>query len=443
MIEFSHVSKCFTIETERARSFQQVLINMWRRSQRKGAETYWALQDVSFQVDSGETLGLIGSNGSGKSTALKLISRIIDPTAGNISVKGRVAALLELGAGFHPDLSGRENVYLNGSILGLSKGYIRQQFDSIVAFAELERFIDTPIRNYSSGMMMRLGFSVATAFQPDILLIDEVLAVGDGAFQSRCLRRIVEIQEAGATVVLITHDLSSVQKLCQRAIWLDKGTMRATGETEDVINRYQESLWTGEQKRQTTEDEKNPAASHDATSAGNAHQGSAPGRRGSHSGRWGSGEVKIERVELLGVNGAPATVFHTGDAFMVRMWYHAAHRVDRPAFGVSIFDEQGNRLNGPNTIWSGEPIAAVEGDGYVDYIVDNLPLLAGRYDLTVAIYDRHITQPYDHWHRGFSFTVVPGETERQDGALYIPCHWRHDGAAASDAHIPVVAGRSV
>jgi lipopolysaccharide transport system ATP-binding protein len=409
MIEFDRVSKCFTIETERARSIQQVLINLWRRSPHKGSESYWALCDVSFRVDSGETVALIGANGSGKSTALKLISRIIEPTEGAVSVKGRVAALLELGAGFHPDLSGRENVYLNGSILGLSKNYIRQQFDSIVSFAELERFIDTPVRNYSSGMMMRLGFSVATAFQPDILLIDEVLAVGDSAFQSRCLRRIVEIQEAGATVVLVSHDLTSVHMLCQRAVWFDEGRMRAVGETEEVVNRYLESLWT------------------DETAAG--LEGGAGGGQTGHSARWGSGEARIEQVEILGADGTPCNVFHTDDPLTVRMWYHAAYPVDRPAFGVSIFDEQGNRLNGPNTIWGGEYIPCIEGRGYVDYVVDHLPLLSGRYDLTVAIYDRHISQPYDHWHRGFTFTVVPGDTERQDGSVFILCHWRHAGGA--------------
>ena len=339
VVEFYNVSKQFTLDSQRPRSLQEIFVQLLKRTPKRRTEEFWALRDVSFQVHTGESLALIGANGSGKSTALKLISRIILPTSGSISVNGRVAALLELGAGFHPDLTGRENVELNGSILGLSRNSIRKQMDKIIGFAELERFIDVPVRNYSSGMMMRLGFSVATAFQPDILLIDEVLAVGDQTFQDRCLRRIKDIQENGATIVLVSHDLGSVQKLCQRAIWLSDGVARVDGTTEEVASHYLEAAWTQEQAYEQVE----PEIAEDE-----AH----PQDARSHAARWGSGEIRIVKAQILGADGAAKGVFQTGERFVVRMWYQASRPIVKPAFGISLYDEQGNRINGPNTVWA-------------------------------------------------------------------------------------------
>lgn len=425
IIEFRHVSKCFTLDIHRPRSLQETVVQAFQRSRAAGAEELWALRNVSFQVARGETVGLIGANGSGKSTVLKLISQIIYPSSGVISVQGRVAALLELGAGFHPDLSGRENIYLNGSILGLNRRYIRRQLDEIVAFAELERFIDMPIRNYSSGMLMRLGFAVATAFQPDILLIDEVLAVGDQAFQDRCLRRIAEIQRRGATIVLVSHDLGSIQRLCQRVVWLEEGCVRANGDADEVITSYLQSLWTGEQEKRdaAATDAPSEPPTNDAETAQDVKETSVPEETVSSLKRWGSGEAMIEKAELLDEHGSPTTIFRSGRPFVVRLWYVAREPIECPAFGISLYDEQGNRINGPNTIWSKVPIPSIHGRGYVDYIVDELPLLPGRYDLTVAIYDHFILHPYDHWHRMMTFTVVRGEREQQDGLVYIPCRW--------------------
>ena len=422
VIEFENVSKQFTLDSQEPRSLQETFLSIFKRPRHEPSESFWALREVSFEVMPGESVALIGANGSGKSTALKLISRIILPTSGAVTVKGRVAALLELGAGFHPDLTGRENVALNGSILGLSRRFIRRQMDEIIDFSELHRFIDVPVRNYSSGMMMRLGFAVATAFQPDILLIDEVLAVGDQAFQDRCLRRIKEIQEGGATIVLVSHDLGSVQKLCQRAVWLAEGSARADGPTSEVASQYLEELWTQEQDRDA--DEQGASGVEDDA----AGQSAAFGKPHGHVARWGSGEVRIEKVELLGGLGASEAqkdVFRPGERLVVRMSYHATHLVESPAFGISLYDEQGLRINGPNSVWGGASIDAVQGRGHVDYVIDALPLLPGRYELTVAVYDRFVTHPYDHWHRMTSFVVIPDGLERQDGVVYIPCRWLH------------------
>ena len=418
VIEFRDISKKFTLDYQRSRSLQDVIVNAFRRQPRVRPESFWALRDVCFQVGTGESVALIGTNGSGKSTALKLISRILPPTSGVLTVNGRVAALLELGAGFHPDLTGRENIALNGSILGLSRRFIRCQTDEIIAFSELERFIDVPVRNYSSGMLMRLGFSVATAFQPEILLVDEVLAVGDQAFQDRCLRRIREIQASGATIVMVSHDLNTVQMLCDRAIWLDDGRLRADSSPAEVATRYLTDIWQQEQSRAEAEVERQDASSEEAP-ADTADEGSTV------EARWGSGEVRIERVEMFDGEGQGTTVIATGAPFVIRMWYNAAQRVEQPAFGISFYDEQGHRVNGPNTIWGRFDLPAVQGRGCVDYVVDALPLLNGRYDVTVAVYDKYVTHPYDHWHRMSTLSVVPGKWERQDGVVHIPCRWRH------------------
>src|SRR3954447_14889546 len=239
-IRFDGVAKRFTIHHERARSLPDALVHLFQR--RGWREDFWALRDVSFAVAPGEALGVIGANGSGKSTLLKLATRLLTPTHGRVAVQGRVAALLELGAGFHPELSGRDNVYLNASILGIPRRRIDERFADIVGFAGLERFVDTPVKRYSSGMQARLGFAVAVHVDPDVLLLDEVLAVGDLQFQERCLERIRALHAEGRTVLLVSHDLAAVQALCTRVLWIHDGTVRALGPPDEVAAVYREAL---------------------------------------------------------------------------------------------------------------------------------------------------------------------------------------------------------
>lgn len=238
VIEFRNVSKRFVLRPGRPTSIQEMVINSLKLRLRNPGEELWALKDISFAVGQGETVGIIGPNGSGKSTLLKVASGIYEPTAGKITFSGRMSSLLELGAGFHPDLTGRENVYLYGSILGLSRKHINRRFGEIVGFAELDRFIDMPAKYYSSGMYVRLGFAVATQVDPEILLIDEVLAVGDEYFQRKCLKKIEDLQRLGVTILLVSHNLTTVQNLCCRALWLDKGMIQELGEPEFVVGRY-------------------------------------------------------------------------------------------------------------------------------------------------------------------------------------------------------------
>ncbi len=248
VIEFDRVSKKLSLQHNQSNSFREALIRLAHFRRREPVkEEFWALRDISFEIEPGQTVGFIGPNGAGKSSLLKLIAGIYEPTSGRLNVEGRVAALLELGTGFHPELSGRENIYLSGAIMGLDRAKIDQSLDAIVAFSGLERFIDAPVKHYSSGMYVRLGFSVAIHVQPTILLIDEVLSVGDQSFQARCLERITSLQQQGVTIVLVSHDLGSVRRICRRCIWLEKGILKYDGETETTLNNYLSSVWSREQ----------------------------------------------------------------------------------------------------------------------------------------------------------------------------------------------------
>lgn len=247
VVVFENVSKEFKLSKLPIRSLQEMFVQIFNKEMR-GKHQFWALKEVSFTINAGETVGILGPNGSGKSTILKLISRIIYPTMGRIVVSGRLSALLELGAGFHPDLTGRENIFLNGSILGWNRKEMGKRFDSIVEFADIGEFLDVPIRNYSSGMQMRLGFSIAVHVEPEVILIDEVLAVGDYNFQLKCLDRIHRMQEQGVTILFVAHDFERVQSLCERAIWLESGVVQAQGDVDEIVERMKERYyWDGHQ----------------------------------------------------------------------------------------------------------------------------------------------------------------------------------------------------
>jgi lipopolysaccharide transport system ATP-binding protein len=325
-IEFVDVSKYFNIRHERPRSFQELLLRIWHREALKPVEKYWALRDVSFAVESGEVVGLIGPNGAGKSSILKLISRIIRPTSGQIEVNGRLSALLELGAGFHQDLTGRENIYLNGSILGMSRAEIDDRFEAIVDFADLQRFIDVPVRHYSSGMYMRLGFSIAVHVNPEVLLVDEVLAVGDQAFHGRCLDKIQEMVREGVSILFVSHDLNTIRALCDRVIWLEAGSVRVEGHADRVVNAYLGEL------------------SHEELVDLSASRGRVASGR-----RLGSNEVRFEDVQLLDGDGGERYIYESGEQVTVRMVYQCHEPVDRPVFGLAFFRNDGWHINGPNT----------------------------------------------------------------------------------------------
>lgn len=397
-IEFDNVTKRFRMERDRPRAFQDLFISLARRK-KTDRDWFLALRDVSFQIKRGETVGLIGSNGAGKSTALKLISRIISPTCGNVTANSRVTALLELGAGFHPDLTGRDNIFLNGAVMGLSRKQIKSKLDEIIAFSEIEDFIDVPVKDYSSGMYARLGFSVAVHLDPEILLIDEVLAVGDQAFQQKCNERMTELRKSGVTMLFVSHSLEAVQQVCQRAIWLDHGRVQMDGAVRNVTREYHRALL---ERR---------FAHHDEADLKN---------------RPGSGEARVLRVELLNKESVPNTMFATGDLLIVRMFYRAKRQIEKPQFGLAIHHAQtGAHMSGPNNTQWGYEIESIEGEGFVDFRIADLPLLAGDFDLTIAVWDWNGVHCYDHWEQARRFTVISNPLLQQYGLVNLKGEWEH------------------
>lgn len=367
------------------------------RGRRARYEEFWALKDISFDVATGSTFGVIGSNGSGKSTLLKCLAGILEPEKGSVAVTGRISALLELGAGFHPELSGRENVYLNGAILGLSKKEITERLDSIVEFAGLEEFIDTPVKNYSSGMYVRLGFAVAANVEPDVLLVDEVLSVGDESFQRRCMEKIEDFRRDGRTIIFVSHGLAQVGNLCEDAAWIDKGVLREIGPAADVILAYQ-----GE--------------SHDA------HR--VEGELGS---RWGTGEGQIVSVELLDADRRAQTVLTTLEPATIAVELTAHAPLQDVVVGLRIDSLTGDMIWGTSTRRSNKTIGRLDGPARVEIALPSLPLLEGVYDLSVALTDHTEAHPYDHWDRRVRFEVRQFRSY-DTGMVHIPVEWTISGA---------------
>jgi ABC-type polysaccharide/polyol phosphate transport system ATPase subunit len=390
------------------------------------SETFPALRNVSFKVAKGSTFGVMGRNGSGKSTALKLVAGITKPTSGTVHVDGRISALIELGAGFHPEISGRENVFINGIMLGLSKREIQARFDEIVDFAELREFIDAPVKTYSSGMYMRLGFAVAINVDPDVLLVDEVLAVGDEGFTHKCLDKFGEFRRRGKTILLVTHSLNLIERFCDDAVWLDAGEKRAEGDPKRVIGAYltaveetEEQLLAATTARAVQEaadppTDAEPVAAPDATD--NMFQAT--------EGRWGSREVEIVQVVFLDNDQQPSFVFHTGDAMSIRLTVRAANPVDDFVFGIGLFNADGVCCYGTNTYLEEMNPQHLAGDADVTFAIDGLDLVEGTYKLDVAVHKRD-GFPYDYHRLLYTFRV---KSRTQDVGIYRPRHrWSFAG----------------
>jgi ABC-type polysaccharide/polyol phosphate transport system ATPase subunit len=398
-VEVNDLSKRFRIYHERNQSLKAAVM----RRGRAQYEEFWALKDVSLEIPAGVTYGLIGENGSGKSTLLKCIARILTPDGGKVVTRGKVAALLELGSGFHPELSGRENVFLNGSILGLSKNEITRRFDDIVGFAGLERFIDTPVKNYSSGMYVRLGFSVAINVDPEILLVDEVLAVGDETFQRRCIEKFSDFRRAGKTVVLVSHAMGQLRNMCDQVAWLEHGTIKDIGTPGNVVDDYVGESHADQRETITVADgEAEPEVDKN---------------------RWGSGEARVETYELLGPDGEPATSVRTGDPVTIRMHYSTTEPIEKPVFGLAVYSIEGTEVTGPNTRDADLVPDKIDGTGTVDLHVPRLLLLPGTYDLSAAIYDFTRSHPYDHRHRSVRFDVEVGDPREEHGFTSLGGSW--------------------
>ncbi|HXH05447.1 MAG TPA: ABC transporter ATP-binding protein [Vicinamibacterales bacterium] len=429
-IELRHVSKVYRRYGRRRQfaTLKSALISGSLIRDLRPDEVFPALRDVSFVVPAGRTLGIIGRNGSGKSTVLKLVAGITKPTSGEVRVEGRVSALIELGAGFHPEISGRENVFINGIMLGLSKREVARRFDEIVRFAELEPFIDAPVKTYSSGMYMRLGFAVAVHVDPDVLLVDEVLAVGDEAFTHKCLDRFAEFKRRGRTILLVTHALALVERFCDEAIWLDEGCIRAQGDPRRVIDSYLADVGRAEEAHLAAEGQRArhaaeaaaPAAAPAPPPAETAPAG-PPDMFRAVEGRWGSREVEIVEVVLAGADGRPGHVFQSGEPMTIRLRVRAEREVDDFVFGVGIFNAEGICCYGTNTDIERYVPVALAGEGEVEFAVDSLDLVEGTYKLDAAVHRRD-GYPYDYHRLLYTFRV---KSRTHDVGIYRPRHaWR-------------------
>ena len=394
------VWKSYRIYHQRSHSLKEKVL-----SRRNMYEDFWALRGVDLEIPEGATIGILGANGSGKSTLLKTMAGIVTPNRGTVVVNGSVSPLLELGTGFHPELTGRENVFLGGSLLGHNRRVVERLYDDIVDFAGIEPFMDIPVKNYSSGMYARLAFAVAVSVDPDILIVDEVLSVGDEQFQMRCHRRMSDLRAGGRTVVLVTHDLETIRSLCSSAAWIDEGVIRKAGDPHDVTNAY-----LGE------------------VHANAAHAAPVPAT----GGRLGSGDAEITEVEFLDDRQAPTATFRTGDAMTIRLRYRASEPIEGVSCGVAVFNA-GNQayLFGQSTEAAGMVLTLAE-TGTIELVIPNLPLLPGNYLVTVALECVETKRVFDMHDRGHSFFVAYNPAMPAGaGLVHVDSQWKVDPSSVA------------
>lgn len=382
------ISKSFRIYNEHNQSLKATIL----RRKRSVFKEFLALDDVSFEIPEGGTFGLMGHNGSGKSTLLKCIAGILSPNKGRTVAYGSLAAMLELGSGFHPDLTGRENIYLNGSILGMSKKTIDSRFEEIVEFAGIGAFIDQPVKSYSSGMYVRLGFSVAIHVQPDILLVDEILAVGDMQFQEKCKDKFADFRRQGRTVVVVSHGLGDMRTFCDLAAWLDHGKLVEVGQASRIVDRYIEAV-----------------------------HGAKPVDSGGV--RDGSGGIQINKVELLTEAGIETRSLATGDPMHLRLHWQAEMVTTDPVITVSVYSKDGQHLWSHSAKDAGCVPASLYGAGSVEVTIPALPLLPGTYEVHTSITDFDVTECYDRWSRAITFDVRKGRPYESAGYVAMGATW--------------------
>ena len=379
VISVRNVKKMFRVYRDRGNTLKDRILFAGRRKY----EEHWVLNGVSFEVKRGEAIGLIGQNGCGKSTTLKMLTKILYPDEGTIEMKGRVSSLIELGAGFHPDLSGRENIYTNASIFGLSRKEIDARLEDIIAFSELEAFIDDPVRTYSSGMYMRLAFAVAINVDADILLIDEILAVGDAAFQAKCFRKLQEIKGRGTTIVIVSHAMSQLELICDRSIWVADGLVKMDGKPRDVHPRYMEWMSRKNQQEEKKKDEQETGEAGETDSDGNLK-------------RWGSGEARMTGVKVLGADGTEKTDFSPWDPFTIHIDYTAQKQLDDAVIGLAVYRSDGTLVYGTNTLIDTSSPVTLKTAGTIDLKIEGLPASNGSYSIDLALH-RPDGFNYDFW----------------------------------------------
>ena len=395
-IEVRNLKKYFKVYLDKSVQLKEKML-FWKRNRYENREV---LKGISFDVKKGEAVGLIGHNGCGKSTTLKLLTKIIYPTDGTVEMAGRVSSLIELGAGFHPDMSGRENIYINASIFGLSRKEIDKRIDGIIEFSELAAFIDNPVRTYSSGMYMRLAFAVAINVDADILLVDEILAVGDTNFQSKCFDKLKEIKKNGTTIIIVSHDLGQIERICDRSIWIHEGHIKASGKCEDVHVQYQNYMNELRKKR--------------VKGANNLETWDTENR-------YGDRRVEIIKVELLNQNGEDSTAFDCGEDINVRVHYKVNEPVERAMMGFGIFHRDGANMYGTNTHIERIGDLHFKEDGTVDIALKSVNLLEGGYILDLAI-QTEMEMPIDFYKQARQFDIF--NPLKEAGIVRVSHDWK-------------------
>ncbi len=400
-----NVSKQFRLQADRSTSIKELFT---RRGRDKSVDEFWALKDVSLEIPEGSMYALIGHNGSGKSTLLRCIAGIYQPNGGAVHVDGRISTLLELGAGFHPDLSGRENIYMNATMLGMSRKSIDAVFDDIVGFAGVERFLDSPVKVYSTGMYVRLGFSVAVHVQPEILIIDEVIAVGDEQFQRRCFDHLYSLRKQGVTIVVVTHGLAIVETMCDGAAWLEGGVLQRVGTGPEVAAAYLGRV--NDREAEQREETRVRLISSDAGAA-------SPERAESHE------DITIDDVTFANADGEDVSHIVHGEKFRLRIHYTASAPVEEPVFGFAIHAMNGVHVTGTNTQINGVSTGVVAGSGVAEFAVPAMPLVPAEYEVSGAIADRHVQRLFDRRDREWRLIVRHGSNLPPHGLMDLGGEW--------------------
>jgi len=403
-IKVEHLHKTFRIPHEKRTTIFETLTGFFKPPT---YETFYALNNINFTVEAGEALGIIGENGSGKSTLLKIIANILRPSSGSVTSLKKLTPFLELGVGFQSDLTAAENIKIYATIMGMQKREINDKLDDIIEFAGLEKFRDTKLKNFSSGMQVRLAFSTAIQTDPEILLMDEVLAVGDMEFQQKCLDVLSQYRKDGVTIVFVSHDLGAVRRFCDRTLLLNKGEQVVLGDTGDVIDRY---VYGGGEEAPNSSENQNES-----------EVAETEAKSEDRNPRWGDKTIEITNVEFYDKFGNKGTRFNSFDPMTVRIFYNAHKKIPDPVFGITFYSENGENLFGTNTELKNTPIDSLEGKGHVDLMIERIPMITGRFLLTVAAHT-HDQKPYD-WHdKQYSFDVIP--TCRDIGLFDVPCNWK-------------------
>lgn len=388
-IEIRDLAKTFRVYHDRNQSIKASILS----GHRSRYSEFWALRDITLDIPEGKTFGFLGLNGSGKSTLLKCVARILTPNSGSIVTNGRIAAMLEVGSGFHPELTGRENIYLNGTILGMSRAEIAKKFDAIVEFSGVGEFIDQPVKNYSSGMYVRLGFAVAIHVEPEILLVDEVLAVGDLEFQEKCMAKFAQFRDEGRTVVVVSHGLAQMRTFLDEAAWLEHGELKSVGPAAAIVDAFSDK-------------------SHGVVLLPSGGT------------RFGTGEIRITALELVDESGRVRDTFRTGESVRARISYHSARDIKDAVFGVSIDTRQGIWVWGFHSRERGVvPEVVPEGTGHIDVVIPHLPLRPGAFELSASIQGERGGHMFDAWQKAFHFAVQESALSEDAGIVSFFAHF--------------------